>query len=271
MSLSRRARRPWRPARGRQQGAELHGGGGLGLQVVGAQARGARRWRVAASVGCRRRSRWPSVRRSSASLKLSPGRRWPWTLPSGVGRRGSRWGGSGPWVPGGEQSVDHDPAAGLDGHWQVLGSAVAGQAGQAWWRPASLWASVQRSTSWPVSSITVRSGRWLARSHPRCRSPAPGWATVVHCSVSRPRRRLLTVRPSVGHVPEGGHGASARRRRRYSCRLSSSSRYGPPPTVTESAAHPRTGRYQNGGPVSGVEPPHTAASRGASQLSHRSN
>ena len=31
------------------------------------------RFRVAASVGCRRPSRWLSVRRSSASLKLSPG------------------------------------------------------------------------------------------------------------------------------------------------------------------------------------------------------
>jgi len=32
-------------------------------------------------------------------------------------------------VTGGQQSVDHDPAGGLDGHWQVLGSTVAGQAG----------------------------------------------------------------------------------------------------------------------------------------------
>jgi hypothetical protein len=72
---------------GLQQGAELVGGSGLGLQVVGAQARDGLQVTGGGIGGCRRRSRWPSVRRSSASLKLSPGRTWLWTLPSGVGRR----------------------------------------------------------------------------------------------------------------------------------------------------------------------------------------
>ena len=71
-------------------------------------------------------------------------------------------GGSDHGVPGGQESVDHDPAGGLDGHRKVLGSAVAGQSGHGPVDAGSVGASVQRSTRRPVSSITVTSCRWLA-------------------------------------------------------------------------------------------------------------
>jgi len=155
-------------------------------------------------------------------------------------------------VAGGEQSVDHDPAGGLDGHRQVLGSAVAGRSVMAWSMPASLWASVQRSTSWPVSSITVTSCRWLAQSHPTCMSPPPlvghPWFTarcrgpVAACSLFGPRSGI-SLKAVTGPRPVGGGGTPA------GCQAARG--IGRPPTVTEQCGHARTGRYQDGGPVSG--------------------
>jgi len=193
------------------------------------------RWRVAASVGCRRRSRWLSVRRSSASLKLSPGSEVALDAPQ-RGRAALQLLGRGRdhGVPGGQQSVDHDPAGGLDGHRQLLGSAVAGQSGHGLvdaglgvgQRPAiyQLAGVVDHgdvvSLAGPVPSHVhaASSPGWQPWFTARCRGP------VAACSLFGPRSGS-SLKAVMGPRPVGGGGTRA------GCHPARG--IGRPPTVTE--------------------------------------
>ncbi len=193
------------------------------------------RWRVAASVGCRRRSRWPSVPRSSASLQLSPGSEVALDAPQ-RGRAALKllgWIGTTGWPAASSRSTTIPLVASM-ATGRCSGRPWPASRLMAWWMPASLWASDQRSTSWPVSSITVTSCRWLAQSHPTCRSPPPRighpWFTarcrgpVAACSLFGPRSGI-SLKAVTGPRPVGGGGPRA------GCQAARG--IGRPPTVTE--------------------------------------
>ena len=137
-------------------------------------------------------------------------------------------------VPGGEQSVDHDPAGGLDGHRQVLGSAVAGQSGHSLvdaglvvgQRPVihQLAGVVDHgdvvSLAGPVpSDVHVASSQigqpWFTA---RCRGP------VAACSLFGPWSGI-SLKAVTGPRPVGGGGPRA------GCHPARG--IGRPPTVTE--------------------------------------
>src|SRR5690606_4923027 len=74
--------------------------------------------------------------------------------------------------------------------------------------PVSVCSSVQLVTISPAAFITVTACVSAAQSQPINISPLLSSMPMLHLAVSRPYRRMLIVRPSIGHFPEGGHGAS---------------------------------------------------------------
>jgi len=221
------------------------------------------RWRVAASVG------WLAAQPVAVGAQVLGQLEAVARVGGGLGRaqrgraalqllgRGRDHG-----VPGGEQSVDHDPAGGLDGHRQVLGSAVAGQSGHSLvdaglvvgQRPVihQLAGVVDHgdvvSLAGPVpSDVHVASSRigqpWFTA---RCRGP------VAACSLFGPWSGI-SLKAVTGPRPVGGGGPRA------GCHPARG--IGRPPRSPRSAAHARTGRYQDGGPVSGTQRTVTVASR----------
>jgi hypothetical protein len=123
-------------------------------------------------------------------------------------------------VPGRQQPIDHQTVSPFDRHRQVSGCAVAGQPLEG---GAQVRFGVGTAPAVDDAAVCVQHRDGVALG-----GPVP--ADVQHGLVALPPdvvdsegllRRVLIVRPwplvEVGHVPEGGPGAPARRRRRYSC------------------------------------------------------
>jgi hypothetical protein len=132
------------------------------------------RWRVAASKGRSRCSRWPSVRSRSASFQLSPGSDLARAAPqrARVALKALGCTGTTGWPAASSRSTT-TPLVVSIATGSACGRPWRASRPSAWSKPTSSWPNDQRSTTWPALSITVMSWVSLAQSQPTCMRHPP--------------------------------------------------------------------------------------------------